>query len=343
MSMPLRFTLLLLLLGCAALAQQREANDSYPLLTVEGGKGCGFLMIYMKWAVAVMNSDELDSEKPARLTQKGDQPLILSPRIFERETPTPVRLHIVRNPEAAGPSLTYEPDFTLKVNEPLVVAGATGQLSRAHLHPEHPGYSAAKEGPKVLSAVLEQPMLSKGAAGAPVVEQATGRVVGVFAAFVPRGREPVITFHALALPVLRPEEVRHRINLESAVRHKAIIGDWIRDWEAAERLYRAQEGEAFQHSRWEAFKRSDADGKTGVDIVLSATLVAYQLNGKTVVEYPLAGSLFAEGKYEMKLQHFILGERPLIYSLTPEGLLVEHMQSDPNRLVPGKVWRRRMP
>jgi hypothetical protein len=100
--------------------------------------------------------------------------------------------------------LDYSPVFKLTEGESLWVFDAEGKIHKAKLDLAFASKYLSSQGPMEIEATVQKPIVAAGASGSPVIQGATGQVIGVLLGANDTSAATRLSFETLCLPDLTP-------------------------------------------------------------------------------------------------------------------------------------------
>jgi len=153
--------------------------EKYEVLSGEGLSGSGFVIQHRNSLYGVCSLHQFDGEVPGSFEPIQGTPVPLDKARVIRQKD--VQVVPVRFPQPKIQFLTYRADFTLRPGEEVYVLGPAGgvELGMLATTQMEGGSYRSTTGPKQFTVRMAKPFVAAGGSGCPIIQKATGAVVGV--------------------------------------------------------------------------------------------------------------------------------------------------------------------
>ena len=190
------------ILGTAAVAFAADPTpaEKYEVLIGEGLAGSGFVISYGNGFLGVASLHQFEGRTPRKFDQLEGDAIALDPaKVIKQKD---VQALPVKSPEPKLQFLSYNPDFTLRAGDEVIILGPAGDRVPAVLTTKGMTAGAYKsdDGPRELEARTRQPVMMAGGSGGPILHKQSGAVIGVILTADDGEKARLVGFETLCLP-----------------------------------------------------------------------------------------------------------------------------------------------
>ena len=192
--------LFILSIASAALAADPTPPDKYEVLIGEELAGSGFVISYGSGFLGVASLHQFDGKAPKTLEPlEGDAIALDNTKVIKQKD---VQALPVKSPNPKLQFLSYNPDFTLRAGDEVIILGPAGdRVPGVHTaRGMTAGAYKSADGPRELEARTSKPIMMAGGSGGPVLHKQSGAVIGVLLTADDGKQARVVGFETLCLP-----------------------------------------------------------------------------------------------------------------------------------------------
>ncbi len=301
-------------------ASPQNPSD-YQVLIGEGLVGSAFVIRYREQLWGVVSIHQFEGKTPSRLEQLEGEPgeIHLRPEGALRQHD--VQIVPLRDQKAGVPFLAYDSDIHLARAEALTILGPAGETVPATLNAS--AEYRCSEGPRELTASAARPFVAGGGSGAPIIQESTGRVVGVLLQADDAEKARQVAFETLCLPIVQQTRAEGVPADAASPDFHAVAGRWTLDYDYARELWKQEQGEAYDANEWAKIV-GDPEATAADEVRLDEKAVAFFKAGHENIRYPVLGWRAENGVVWVSARHFLGGEMKWGFVATGSRLKILH-------------------
>ncbi len=186
--------------AAVAFAADPTPPDKYEVLIGEELAGSGFVIRYGTGFLGVASLHQFDGKAPRTLEPlDGDAITLDTTKVIKQKD---VQALPVKSPSPKLQFLNYNPNFTLRAGDEVIILGPAGDCVPGVLTPKGmtAGTYKSADGPRQLEARAGKPIMMAGGSGGPVLHKQSGAVIGVLLTADDGKQARVVGFETLCLP-----------------------------------------------------------------------------------------------------------------------------------------------